>query len=299
MENNLLKAQLNSEVQSLTIKRENINEGIKLKYTNSYPEVKIIQALDFLYDKIYFELPQISDRLYLKHQNQLNLLLNFERKEEYIQAEILKIGKIVQDYYKRDWFPYKDILIEIFQIKSIEIIVEKYLVEESLLKDYSPRPFPRENLELRQLKCLIEAEVEIKILKLEFENLLSNQMDKEITAKNDIQVEKSSIETLAKSSKKNTLWFQTGLLFANGTMDKYWNDSKTGAGIKYTIPAIAKAVNLRKGEKYILASFNGYENTDKNIFNNRKKMEIIIDHLKNENKQVASSFLDKMQSETT
>jgi hypothetical protein len=103
-------------------------------------------------------------------------------------------------------------------------------------------------------------------------------------------------------SKKDTIWFRVGILFANGTMDKFWNHDKTGIKNEFTAPQIAKEIGVKSSREYISATFGNYfkenSNSDKNIFNNRTKTDLIIKHLESQDVTIVQSFLDKIQTET-
>ena|SRR5690554_1956086 len=129
-----------------------------------------------------------------------------------------------------------------------------------------------------------------------------NDQGKHLFGLTNLKSENGNLQQVNKENnarnKKDTHWFRSGILFADGTMDLYWNENRTGIKNKYTIPIIAREVGLPKAEKYILASFNGYPHSDKNIFNNPNKLKILIDHLKENNVEIASSFLKKIQPKT-
>lgn len=81
---------------------------------------------------------------------------------------------------------------------------------------------------------------------------------------------------------KSEIWFKLGILFANGTMNKYYNDNKTGIKEQYSAPKIAKELGDESYNKFILATMNDYpvknSNGSKNIFNSLDKMQKIIKH---------------------
>jgi len=103
-------------------------------------------------------------------------------------------------------------------------------------------------------------------------------------------------EPQPKTEKKNTLWFKTGLLFAKGIMEKYYSDNGRTKSDKYRAREIADEVNLPKGEKYILATLQGYK-SDKDIYHNRDKMLFIIEYCNNKGIEPHQSFLDKLPTE--
>ncbi|TXE10499.1 hypothetical protein ES711_00905 [Gelidibacter salicanalis] len=145
----------------------------------------------------------------------------------------------------------------------------------------------------QQHKALLNFYKDYLVLRM---NTTSEPPKKEIEAVEVKQADKPI------KSKKDNVWFKVGVLFANGTMDKYWNDNKTGIKDEFTNPKITKEVGVKGGLKYITGTFNGYSNDgkngDKNIFNDSKKVNLIIDHLKEHSIEIAQSFIDKVQTET-
>ena len=97
------------------------------------------------------------------------------------------------------------------------------------------------------------------------------------------------------------LWFKIGLSFATGEMEKYYYLSEKNEKVfkeGYTPSKIAKELNNKGFEKYILASINNYKvnNTDKNIFYDAKKMKQIIDYCTKNNIDVIDSFTSYYKS---
>lgn len=301
-----LKAYFISEVETFMLQKENLKESFLLRFNKNYPKNLISEALDFVFNNIISELPTITEWLISKHKDELNDRLDPPTKKEYIQSEILKIRDVIKRFYRRDWYSYDKLYIEVFENKSIDNIVTKYLNEHSQLNEHSRLPFPRENTELRQLSSLIEAELEIMVLKLEYERIENNPQNVEKEEKGMISINYSSIDFKPTPNKTDTLWFKVGVLFANGTMDKYWKETIKGDkhGIKdeYTMPIIAEEVGLPKAKKYILATFNDYpkdsKNADKNIFNSIDKTDLIISYLEDDGIEIAKSFLEKLPTRT-
>jgi len=107
-----------------------------------------------------------------------------------------------------------------------------------------------------------------------------------------------------KKTDKDYVWFKVGLLFADGTMEKYYN--MTDAGVlkfkdNYTTPKVAKDLGHEDYVKYILATINNYKLTNsngkKNIFNSREKMEKIIAHCKENKITINPYFISRLPSE--
>ena len=88
-------------------------------------------------------------------------------------------------------------------------------------------------------------------------------------------------------SYKTEIWFEVGLLFAIGEMDKLIKEHGRNATL------IAKKTNP-KYNKSILATMNNYNknntNGEKNIYNSRDKMQKIIEHCKLNDIVITSDF---------
>lgn len=166
-----LIAYFTSELENFRLQKENLKESLLLRFTENYPKNCINEAFDFAINNIIFELPIITERLVSKHNDELNHRLDNPQKKGYIQSEILRIRDLIKRFYRSDWYSYDKLYKEVFENKSIENIVAKYLDEKSRLNENSLLPFPGENTELRQLSKLIEAELEIMVLKMEYEML--------------------------------------------------------------------------------------------------------------------------------
>ncbi|WP_417878476.1 hypothetical protein [Vibrio sp.] len=165
-----LTAYLISEVETFMLKKDNLKESFHRRYTNNYSNKLINEAVDFAFNLIS-ELPTISEKLISNHKEELDDRLESPLKKEYIQSEILKNRDLIKKFFRRDWYSFNQFYKEVFEKKSIDSIVAKYLDEKSRLNEHSPLPFPGENTELRQLSRLIEAELEIMVLKMEYEML--------------------------------------------------------------------------------------------------------------------------------
>jgi hypothetical protein len=93
---------------------------------------------------------------------------------------------------------------------------------------------------------------------------------------------------------ENLGWFQVGLLFASGKMDKLIKEYNSNA------TSIAKSEfgnNWAKYRPYISSSFNETSISERNIFNSRKKLLIIIKHCKKRNIDVTTSFIKALPPE--
>lgn len=122
---------------------------------------------------------------------------------------------------------------------------------------------------------------------------LKNISDKKETARFE--------KTSTAKNNESKLWFKVGLLFANGSMDKYYNTNKTGIKTQYTAPKIAKELGNASYNKFILATMNNYPidnpNANKNIFNSSDKMQKIINHCNELQIKVIEDFTKRLPIE--
>ena len=103
---------------------------------------------------------------------------------------------------------------------------------------------------------------------------------------------------------EDKVWFKVGLLFANGTMEKYYNINEKGElsfKVNYTSPKIAMELGNDGYKKYILATIQNYDikntNGNKNIFNSRDNMYKIIAYCKQHKIDVVPYFIERMPTE--
>lgn len=93
-------------------------------------------------------------------------------------------------------------------------------------------------------------------------------------------------------SVKNRIWFKVGLLFATGEMDELIT--------KFNKNATKIAIHLKAPNynKYILATMHNYKetNSDKNIYANSEKMQMIINYCKEQNIQVNPNFIARLKT---
>lgn len=88
---------------------------------------------------------------------------------------------------------------------------------------------------------------------------------------------------------KLTIWFNVGLLFANGEMDKLIIQFKSNAN------QIAKSLNNPSYRPYISESISKANKNDKNIFSNQGKLRKIQAHCKENNISIVEDFLRLIQ----
>ena len=91
-------------------------------------------------------------------------------------------------------------------------------------------------------------------------------------------------------------WFKTGLLFAEWKeLEKFITVNGVDAFVfkeGFTAPKVAEELKDKSLEKYILGTVNGYK-TDKNIFRDSKKIEIIHNHCEENKIIVCDYFINK------
>lgn len=91
-------------------------------------------------------------------------------------------------------------------------------------------------------------------------------------------------------------WFKTGLLFAEWKkLEKFITVNGVDAFVfkeGFTAPKVAEELKDKSLEKYILGTVNGYT-TDKNIFRDSKKIEIIHNHCEENKIIVCDYFINK------
>ncbi len=97
----------------------------------------------------------------------------------------------------------------------------------------------------------------------------------------------TQIESKVKKDKTQTLWFQVGLLFANGEMDKLINENNSNAS------EIARKLGNESLRPFISESISKTNVKDKNIFSSAKNMKIIIEHCKANNIKITNEFNNK------
>lgn len=92
---------------------------------------------------------------------------------------------------------------------------------------------------------------------------------------------------------KDKIWFKVGLLFATGEMKQLAKDLDNNA------TQIAESLEEPGFNKYILATLNDYQksNKDKNIYASRMKMQLIIDHCRENDIEIDMDFLNSIPSE--
>lgn len=97
------------------------------------------------------------------------------------------------------------------------------------------------------------------------------------------------------TSEQNKLYFKVGLLFANGEMDrlieKYKENGMTNCS------AIAKELGNMSLRPYISESISGRNKNDKNIFANKKRLGLILEHCERKEIELVDSFIKRVKVE--
>lgn len=90
------------------------------------------------------------------------------------------------------------------------------------------------------------------------------------------------------------LWFQVGLLFAKGDIDRLAEKHMKG-----TMPnnsAIARELGNDSYRPYISESLSGLNRTDKNIFSSKEKTDFILRYCESHGITVVQSFFDRIKT---
>lgn len=106
-----------------------------------------------------------------------------------------------------------------------------------------------------------------------------------------IQETRDSKDYKAKSVKDRT-WFKVGVLFATGEMDQLITKYNRNA------TRIANHLKAPHYNKYILGTMNDYRdnNLDKNVYANPEKMQMIMNHCKEQNIEVDQNFIARLKT---
>jgi hypothetical protein len=180
---------------------------------------------------------------------------------------------------------------EIKMINFIEFITESKIDKLKVFyKDIES--FEVEFITNKVVDNLLTSKVNNQDLSETFEVLKTLVLDK-------IQEIENVIEGDVKPKKDKTLeaWFNVGLLFADGTMDKYYNENKKDFKGNYDAAKVAREIKDKRGEKIILATIKNYSydnsNSHKNIFNSLEKMQCILTYCNDNNIEVCQYFMDR------
>lgn len=113
---------------------------------------------------------------------------------------------------------------------------------------------------------------------------------------NTVEKKKATVK-----NHKSEIWFQVGLLFAKGDMNKYYNPKKSGFKDGYSAPKVAREIGHENYDKFILATINNYHpdntNANKNIYNFKDKMDKIIKHCNEHLITIDTYFLSRLPIE--
>jgi hypothetical protein len=96
-------------------------------------------------------------------------------------------------------------------------------------------------------------------------------------------------------SEQSKLYFQVGLLFANGEMDRLIEKHKENGMPNFS--AIARELGNKSFRPYISESFNGHRNSDKNIFANMKRLRWIKTYCDDNGIEVVDSFKNRFKND--
>jgi hypothetical protein len=150
------------------------------------------------------------------------------------------------------------------------------------------------NLELEYIENLTINKTDYKILKDRYKEYLKSKQN---------PPQESETFNSEEVYKTQNL-FKVGLLFANGTMNKFFTittKNKTIMKDGYSAPKIAEELKNSSYNKYILASINNYtvdkQNGNKNIFNSFDMMTKIISDCEAKNIPVDAYFKSRLPIE--
>lgn len=96
-------------------------------------------------------------------------------------------------------------------------------------------------------------------------------------------------------SEHSKLYFQVGILFANGEMDRLIEKHKKDGMANYT--AIARELGNKSFRPYISESMSGANKSDKNIFANMSKLNLIKEYCESNGIAVVDSFSNRIAEE--
>jgi hypothetical protein len=119
------------------------------------------------------------------------------------------------------------------------------------------------------------------------ESLAVKEQKEEIKDINASEV-KANISANSDEIKQKSLWFNVGLLFANGEMDKLLLKHKQGTQSNYS--AIAKELGNSNYRPYISESVSNTNIGNKNIFSSPSKISFIEEYCKLHNISIVDSF---------
>lgn len=122
-----------------------------------------------------------------------------------------------------------------------------------------------------------------------FKELVLNKID-------ELKSKDASDKLKTKNDFTQRAWFKTGLLFAEWKkLEKFITVNGVDAFVfteGFTAPKVAEELKDKSLEKYILGTVNGYT-TDKNIFRDSKKIEIIHNYCEENKIIVCDYFINK------
>jgi phenylalanyl-tRNA synthetase alpha subunit len=172
-------------------------------------------------------------------------------------------------------------------------INELMKIRDELTKLESRRYFNEDGNSKKFLKRIKDLKSDIKFK--------YNHLDKNENSTNDNET--SNVATSSNEQKEDSdqkrIWFKVGLLFAKGEMEQFYSIKKDNMLLfkdNYSAPKVGNEINQPTFVKYILGTINNYK-TDKNIFNNKSKMEKIINFCKKNDIEVTPYFLSRFPTE--
>jgi len=217
--------------------------------------------------------------------------MNLEKliKEYQEQALQIDLKKDVQRTVSNAFFGWKNLLDNAEFENEVKQVLDVAESAVTSIKNLLIKSIQNESYKMTTIGRTPDFIIYLRMY-LEYKELYLNAYKKQNTKE-----AYKKIENPGDASKTyDKLWFKSGLFFADGTMDQYWNKALNGIKEPYSAPDVADAVNLRTADKYILAVFNDYK-TDKNLFNSMIKINTIIDYCKDKGITISDVFTMKHQ----
>lgn len=97
------------------------------------------------------------------------------------------------------------------------------------------------------------------------------------------QLNRAEIELSNQSNDSSKLWFKVGVLFANGKIEKLYN-------LTNSFSQVAIELGNKNYRPYISESWGNTNIGNKNIFSNKKRVEIIKEYCLDNNIELSESF---------
>jgi hypothetical protein len=315
--------QYNPKFNSYTLEQKEYVKLIAEHYENQIFGTN--DSIDYFFDNWasfvkarYFLFKEWLESEISKIENPVNTIYRIKDKDEKVIETIIErqkeesyISKLDFEFFTNDntaldyinEFILKSKLITAYDLK-MEISMYKWLYE---LSEYlfGGEDFDENRVEDYEIEKQLFESIKIKEAHkkaFEISDFLKNKKIELSMSEQQKPPQQNETNRLDEKYKTQNL-FKVGLLFAKGTMNKYFTVNIKNATVmnrQYTAPKIAKELGNDSYNKYILASINNYtdrENGNKNIFNSLDMMTKIISHCETENIPVDTYFKSRLTIE--